>query len=106
MEIINQKQPLPNSAATLVLGILSIVIGCGILGLVLGIIGLVISKDSKTLYFQYPDKYTGYNNLNAGRVMCIIGIVLGGVTIAIVLSVFSIVGAIISSLIGWGGMQI
>jgi hypothetical protein len=101
MEIINQKQPLPNSAATLVLGILSIV-----LGLVLGIIGLVISKDSKTLYFQYPDKYTGYNNLNAGRVMCIIGIVLGGVTIAIVLSVFSIVGAIISSLIGWGGMQI
>jgi hypothetical protein len=102
MEIVNQKQPLPNSAATLVLGILSIVIGCGILGLILGIVGLVISKEGRTLYFQDPEKYSGYNNLNAGRVMCIIGVVLGSVTIVVLLTIISIGGAILSSLIGLG----
>jgi hypothetical protein len=105
MEIVNQKQPLPNSSATLVLGILSIVLGCGI-GFILGIIGLVISKEAKILYLQNPDKYTGYSNLNAGRILCIIGIVMGSVAILVLLTILSIGGAILSSIMALGGLQI
>lgn len=100
MEVVNppqtEKIPLPNATSTLVLGILSIVIGCGSLGLILGIIGLVISKEGKQLYDQNPDGYTGYSNLNAGRILCIIGVILGG--IAFCIAMFWILG--ITTLIG------
>jgi hypothetical protein len=102
MEVINQKQSLPNASATLILGILSIVLGCGILGLVLGIIGLVISKEGKDLYMRNPDAYSGYGNLNAGRIMSIIGIVIGGITIIWVIFWIAVGGAILGSLIGMG----
>ncbi len=75
------KQQLPNASATLVLGILSIVTGCFILGLVLGIIGLAISAKDKRMYDENPKEYTGYGSLNAGRILSIIGIVLGGLII-------------------------
>jgi len=82
MEVVNPtpgyRQELPNATATLVLGILSIVPFCGNIGLILGIVGLILSKDSKRLYDANPDAYTGYSNLNAGRVLCIIGVVAGG----------------------------
>jgi M penetrans paralogue family 26 len=81
MEVIDQKRPLPNASACLILGIMSVVLGCGILGLVLGIIGLVISKDAKDLYLQDPDSYTGYGNLNAGRILSTLGIVIGAISI-------------------------
>lgn len=73
------KQTLPNSVATLVLGICSIVFGCLYVGLVLGIIGLVISGNSMKLYRQNPENWDGYGMLNAGRVMSIIGVVLAGI---------------------------
>lgn len=75
------KQQLPNASATLVLGILSIVTGCFILGLILGIIGLAISSKDKRMYEENPKGYTGYGSLNAGRILSIIGIVLGGLII-------------------------
>lgn len=100
MEVVDppqrEKLPLPNATATLVLGILSIVVGCGSIGLILGIIGLVLSKEGKLLYDQNPDGYTGYSNLNAGRVLCIIGIILGSIALSIAL--FWILG--ITTLLG------
>ncbi len=97
----NQMKPvLPNASATLVLGILSIVLGCGIIGLVLGIIGLVISKEGKELYAKEPDKYSGYGSLNAGRILSIIGIVLGGLSLIYVIVVISVGGAILGGLSG------
>ena len=100
----NQKQQLPNASATLVLGILSIVLGCGVIGLVLGIIGLVISKEGKELYAQKPDVYSGYGNLNAGRIMSIIGVVLGGLSLIYLMIMLIIGGSILgiaSGLEGW-----
>jgi hypothetical protein len=93
---IKEKVQLPNATATLILGILSIVIGCGSIGLILGIIGLVISKEGKQLYDKDPDAYIGYSNLNAGRILCIIGIILGSIAMFFVL--FWILG--ITTLIG------
>ncbi len=75
------KQQLPNASATLVLGILSIITGCFILGLILGIIGLAISTKDKKMYEENPEAYSGYGSLNAGRILSIIGIVLGGLII-------------------------
>ncbi|MGD2033865.1 MAG: CCC motif membrane protein [Bacteroidales bacterium] len=88
MEVVNppetKKTSLPNASSTLVLGILSLVLGCGF-GLILGIIGLVISKEGKQLYEENPDAFTGYSNLNAGRILCIIGIVLSGIAFLVFL---------------------
>lgn len=74
----NEKVPLQNSTAVLVLGILSIVLTCFFVRLVLGIIGLVLSKDDRERYAENPDLYSGYPNLNAGFIMSIIGTALGG----------------------------
>jgi hypothetical protein len=108
MEVVNtqpsQKTILPNSSATLVLGILSLVLGCGTLGLILGIIGLVISKEAKQMYDKNPNDYTGYGNLNAGRVLCIIGIVIGGTSLLIVMLWILGITAFLGTLAGFASM--
>ena len=72
------KQTLPNSTATLILGICSIVFGCFFIGLILGIIGLVLSGKDNQMYKSNPELYDGYGALNAGRIMSIIGVILSG----------------------------
>jgi uncharacterized protein YqhQ len=66
-------QQLPNATATLVLGILSIVV-C----FVCGIIALVISNRDLDLYKSNPEDFSvaSYNNIKAGRICAIVGIVL------------------------------
>ncbi len=69
----NGNAQLPNATATLVLGILSIVV-C----FICGIIALVISNRDIALYRANPENYaaTSYSNIRAGRICAIIGIVL------------------------------
>ncbi len=77
--------PLPNSSAVLVLGILSIAMcWCfGIVGITLGIIALVMAKNSNKLFISEPGKYTvsSYNNMNSGKICAIIGTALSGLWI-------------------------
>jgi hypothetical protein len=75
-ELTNQK--LPNATAVLILGILSIVTCCcyGILGLILGGIALYLYKKDIVLYNANPQSYSNYSNLNIGRILAIVGIVL------------------------------
>ncbi|WP_243389327.1 CCC motif membrane protein [Avrilella dinanensis] len=75
---------LPNATAVLVLGIVSI-IGCccyGIVGLICGIIGLVLAKKDMKLYQSNPNAYSNYSNLNTGRILCIIGVILSALYLA------------------------
>jgi len=67
---------LPNATATLVLGILSIVI-C----FICGIVALAISNKDVKLYRSNPELYStaSYNNIKAGRICAIIGIALQAV---------------------------
>jgi phosphotransferase system glucose/maltose/N-acetylglucosamine-specific IIC component len=72
----NQKkveQQLPNAIATLVLGILSIVV-C----FVCGIVALVISNRDLEMYKNNPESFTiaSYNNIKAGRICAIVGVCL------------------------------
>lgn len=66
-------QQLPNATATLVLGILSIVV-C----FICGIIALVISNKDVGVYKANPELYdaASFNNIKAGRICAIIGIVI------------------------------
>jgi hypothetical protein len=75
------KIPLPNSTAVLVLGILSIVICC-FFGVIMGIIALVLASKGKVLYDSNPMLYTesSYNNLKAGKICAIIGLILSALT--------------------------
>ena len=89
------KQTLPNATTVLVLGICSIVLTCFWVGLILGIIGLVLSSRGRKLYKESPSSYEGYSQLNAGFILSIIGTSLGGLyTIYLLIYLFIIGGAL------------
>ncbi|MFC4740375.1 CCC motif membrane protein [Flavobacterium ponti] len=87
-------QKLPNASAVLVLGILSILTCCcyGIIGLALGIIALYLAKKDMQLYKANPHAYTNYSNLNTGKILAIIGIVLSAIYIIYLIVIFSTLG--------------
>ena len=87
-----EKQMLPNATAVLVLGICSIVFSCLFVGLILGIIGLVLSKTGRQMYKQNPAMYEGYGQLNAGYIMSIIGTCLGGLYAIYYIVIVTIIG--------------
>lgn len=74
-------QKLPNATAVLVLGICSIVFGCFLVGFICAIIGLAMSKKPMTMYAQNPQLYMNYGALNAGRILSIIGVILGAISV-------------------------
>lgn len=89
------QMALPNATIVLVLGILSIVTCCcfyGLIGLVLGIVALILSRKDKENYLANMNYFTlsSYKNLNAGRVCAIIGLILSGIVLlfCIVIAVF------------------
>ncbi|RYZ17023.1 CCC motif membrane protein [Flaviaesturariibacter aridisoli] len=90
------RQLLPNATAVLVLGILSIVLSCVYVGLVLGIIGLVLSGKGRAMYKENPSFYDGYSQLNAGWIMSIIGTCLSGLMWLYVLLMLAFVGSVSS----------
>lgn len=102
MEVINSRKPLPNASTVLVLGILSLVLSCGI-GLILGIIGLLQARESKNMYEENPALWENFGTLNAGRIMCIIGICINGLAIAVFLVYFVIIGAVLGAVGAFGG---
>ena len=85
-----QLEKLPNATAVLILGICSIVFGCFFVGLVCGIIGLALAKRPVQMYLQNPQRYMNYGALNAGRILSIIGVILGALSI-----VWLIIGGLI-----------
>jgi len=87
-----QKQTLPNAVAVLVLGICSIVFSCFFVGIILGIIGLVLSGTGRKAYKAEPDKYEGNGMLNAGFILSIVGLALSTLYVIYYLIVVSILG--------------
>ena len=88
----NEKQNAAGSVASLVLGICSIVFSCGIVGLILGIIGLAQSKKAKAAIAEDPN-LGGAGLAKGGKITSIIGIVLGAVAIFYWVVVVCILGA-------------
>ena len=89
-----EKQKLPNATAVLILGIFSILTCCcyGI-GVILGIVALVLAKKDLALYKENPELYKDYSNINTGRILAIIGIILSGIYLLTIVFYFVTVGA-------------
>ena len=88
-----EKQKLPNATVVLILGILSIPACCfyGV-GLVLGIAALLVAKKDLADYRLNPENYEGYGNLNTGRILAIIGIVLNILYIILIIALLLFFG--------------
>ena len=89
-----EKRNLPNGTAVLVLGILSILTcSCyGVIGLTLGIIALVLAKKDLKLYQESPELYLNYKNINTGKILGIIGIILSSIYLISTIYLFVFVG--------------
>lgn len=97
----SSKEILPNSTAVLILGILSIIVCC-FLGLIMAIIALVMASRGKALYEANPGLYSesSWNNMKAGRICAIIGLILSLLVSLYYFILIAIVGAAFS-LIPW-----
>lgn len=93
------QQTLPNSTAVLVLGILSIVFcWCtGVPGIAMGIIAIVLSNKSKSLFTNNPGMYSeiSYKNMNAGRICGIIGLIFSSIYFIYAIIKWIIVGGVL-----------
>lgn len=87
------QETCPGAIASLVLGVLSLLSGCLMVGLILGIVGAVIASNGNKAYMTNPSHYKGVGMLKAGKITSILGIIFGAI---------SLVGAIISAIIVGG----
>ncbi len=80
----DQQQKLPNVTISLVLGIISFICCCfsmGIGGILFsGIAFLLLRKDEK-LYQSNPEGFSNFNQLKSAKLVAIIGLVLGVLTL-------------------------
>lgn len=94
-----EQQKLPNVTISLVLGIISFIACCcssGIGGVLFsGIALFLVNKDKKTLESsEDPSIYTNASQLNTARIIAIIGLVIGALTL--IWSIYQII-----SIGGW-----
>jgi len=89
-----ERSKLPNSTASLVLGILSIVtcLCYGIIGLPMGIIAIVLGKKSINLYNKDPEVYDGVGNAKAGLVTGVIGTILNLIYLGFIIWIVNKIG--------------
>ncbi|ESU20282.1 hypothetical protein FEDK69T_27950 [Flavobacterium enshiense DK69] len=73
------QQKLPNATPVIILGVLSIITCCcyGVVGILLGGIGMYLANKDIKIYNENPSGYSNFNNVKTGKILCIIGIVLG-----------------------------
>lgn len=76
----SSMQEAPGATAGLVLGIISIVFNAPILGFVLAFIGYQKSSAAKQLCMANPGLYNNAGVAQAGYVVSIVGMVLGGLS--------------------------
>lgn len=100
--------PVPNATGVLVLGILSIVF-CfcyGIVWIILGIIALVLANKAMAIYKINPNSFTlaSFNNLKAGKICAIIGLILSSLYFIFLVIYIAIIGAALTSM-PWSQMM-
>ena len=91
-----EQQKLPNVTISLVLGIISFIACCcssGIGGIIFsGIAFFLANKDKKTLdSSEDPSIYTNAGQLNTARIIAIVGLVLG--VISLLIGIYQIIAA-------------
>lgn len=80
-----EKQKLPNATAVLVLGVLSVLGTCCYgFGIVFSIVALILFTIDVKKYKANPDLYSNYSNLNVGRILAIISLVISVLFISMI----------------------
>jgi hypothetical protein len=91
------KKDLDEAMPSVLLGIFGLVVtflfGCGLIGFVLSIMAFVKGKRAIQQYQSDPNMYTdqSYSSAKAGKVLGLIGIILGSLAILIILFIFIMV---------------
>lgn len=97
----NTQMNLPNSTASLVLGIISIVTSIcyvsALIGIICGIIGLVLSNKDRDAFRNNPDVYSqaSYGQANTGRTCSIIGIILASLWLLLIIIMLIFAGSLV-----------
>lgn len=89
-----ERSTLPNSKASLVLGILSIITCCcyGIIGLPMGIIAIILGNKAIKMFNENPDIYSNISNAKTGKVLGIIGIIFNVIFLAYIIWFIYVIG--------------
>ncbi len=88
-----EQQKLPNETAIIVLSIFGIVCcWCFGLGLIPSVIALVLALKAQKLYRDNPEMYINSSTIKTGKILAIIGIVLGLYSIGSVIYQISTIG--------------
>ena len=89
-----ENQKLPNATAVLVLGILSILTCCcyGLFGWALAIVGLFLTNNDLKIYNAAPEKFVNFKQLNTGKILCIIGVVLNAIMLLYFIWIIKMIG--------------
>ncbi len=88
-----EQQKLPNETAIIILSIFGIVCcWCLGLGLIPSVIALVLALKAQKLYRENPEMYVNSSTIKTGKILAIIGIVLGLYSLGSVIYQISTVG--------------
>lgn len=88
------NKDLPDATASFVLGILglvlSICLGCGIVGFILSIIAMVKGNKMIKLYEASPGEYSeqSFKNAKTGKILGLIGFILGVIVMVLLFVIF------------------
>jgi hypothetical protein len=93
----------PGATASLVLGIIPIVINIPVVGLILALIGLSKARVAKAMCDARPGYYTNAGVAQAGMILCIIGTVLGGLSTLCGCGYFAFIGLMLVGAAAGGG---
>jgi hypothetical protein len=70
----------PGATASMIMGILSIVVNVPIAGLIVAYLGFKKAGEAKALIARNPGMYNNAGTAQAGYILCIIGMCLGGIS--------------------------
>lgn len=88
-----EQQKLPNETLIIVLSIFGIVCcWCVGLGLIPAIIALVLALKAQKIYRANPENYSNFSTIKTGKILAIVGIVLGVYSLGSILYQFSTLG--------------
>jgi len=89
-----ENQKLPNATAVLVLGILSILTCCcyGLFGLALAAVGLYLTHNDLKTYNAAPERFINFQQLNTGKILCIIGIIINAIMLLYFIWIIKMIG--------------
>ncbi|WP_405381554.1 CCC motif membrane protein [Maribacter sp. LLG6340-A2] len=88
------EEKIPGSSNALTFGILSIVLTlfcCGPFGAIFSFIGLNYAKKAKAFHEANPGNYSGYDNIQTGKILSYIGLALSVILLILTIIYFGLI---------------